>query len=106
MFDFYHAKLVFYSPLIGIKPITFEKHHLKIFAPGEVVLKYVINNSIIIHLSSTIIDCPAYNSSIFCRRKWTSTFKFGRTKTKPLNVVTTVASDFYDSVRHLKQVLV
>jgi hypothetical protein len=27
MFDFYHAKLVFYSSLIGIKPITLEEHH-------------------------------------------------------------------------------
>jgi hypothetical protein len=106
MFDFYHAKLVFYSPLIRIKPITFEKHHLKIFSTSKVILEYVINNSIIIYLSSTIIDCPAYNSTISCRRKWTSRLKFGRTKTKPLNVVTTVTSDFYDCVRHLKQVLV
>jgi hypothetical protein len=67
VFDFNHAKLVFLSTIIGVKPITIEEDYFELLIPGKAVLNYVFNDSILLSFVSFIND-PRNHSSISCGR--------------------------------------
>ena len=66
VFDFYHAKLVFTSPIFVIKPNTIEEDYFKLRIPCKLELEDVLDDSIKIYFAPLCIDC-FWLKREFCR---------------------------------------
>jgi hypothetical protein len=98
VFDFNHAELVLPSSIITVNPITIKEDYFKFLIPGKTKLKDFVNDPIIVCFTSFSIDCPRHNSTISSCHKRTKSFECGGTKSKTIDVIATMASNFYQSV--------
>jgi hypothetical protein len=98
VFDFHHVKLVLSSFVIVIKPIAIKEDCSKFLIYGKTKLKDFVNAPIIVNFMSFSIDCPHHNSTISSFHKRMKSFKSSLMESETIDVVATIASNFYQSV--------